>query len=203
MRRTVLVALAIVCTFPSPPASAGGGCRSAAIPDAQSTHVRLVAGCFSPVVARVDLRQVVTFENLDSYEHRIDAPGGWGAEQELAGGDAVAFRFDEAGVFPYACFLHPTMTGVVVVDDGVREKGAGLGISSVAPRLEQSSREAPLSKGAPNDVSAAAPAEDPPSIRRPVLEDPPASRRPVLAGAGVLTLGLAGAAALRLRRRLR
>jgi hypothetical protein len=43
-------------------------------------------------------------------------------------GDAFTVRFDETGIYPFACNYHPGMTGAIVVGDG---KGVGSGTEGI------------------------------------------------------------------------
>ena len=55
----------------------------------------------------------------------------WGdREVEIQPNRSVAYRFDEAGVFPYACSLHPGMSGVIVVGDVATTTSAGAAAAS-------------------------------------------------------------------------
>jgi len=42
----------------------------------------------------------------------------WGTDEQIAEGQSVSYKFDKSGVFPYFCYLHPSMAGAVVVGDG-------------------------------------------------------------------------------------
>ena len=48
----------------------------------------------------------------------------WGHYDDLNQGDTFTATFEEAGVYPYACWYHPGMTGAIVVGSGM---GAGNG----------------------------------------------------------------------------
>jgi hypothetical protein len=43
----------------------------------------------------------------------------WGNADDIAEGESVAYAFDNPGVYPYFCILHPGMVGAIVVGDGV------------------------------------------------------------------------------------
>ncbi len=47
----------------------------------------------------------------------------WADIEGFGYGETRRFRFDEAGVYPYACTLHPGMVGAVVVGDDERQAG--------------------------------------------------------------------------------
>jgi hypothetical protein len=49
--------------------------------------------------------------------HTVTGAGSsWGDYTELQAIASVEHRFDDAGVYPYFCLLHPGMIGAVVVD---------------------------------------------------------------------------------------
>lgn len=84
-----------------------------------SEVVRIVgdnAGDFVPGELTVDLGQVVTFVNLHSDEHTATGAGFDTGIIPDEGG-MVTVVLDTPGVFPYACQIHPEMTGVIRVRD--------------------------------------------------------------------------------------
>ena len=108
-------------------AAAGGGCMHSVAPSTGSgTRVEMLDGCFTATVLHVDLGARVTFVNRDATEHNIVGVGGtWGdTDHALRQGDRATYRFDDVGVFPYACWYHPGMIGAIVVGDGT---GTGFG----------------------------------------------------------------------------
>ena len=120
-----VVAAATVAT--AAPASAGGGCHRPAT-EARGTTLALTEMCFSPTVLRVEPGAEVTVVNRDPVAHPLSRPGGdwyWDGE----GGSRTTARMDQPGTYPFFCFAHPGMVGVVVVGDG---QGTGGGISQVA-----------------------------------------------------------------------
>jgi plastocyanin len=77
-----------------------------------------VAPCaFAPTVARVAVGATVTFFNGPDFVHLITgANAEWGdRDVELKPGQEVSYRFDKAGIYPYACALHRGMSGAIVV----------------------------------------------------------------------------------------
>ena len=134
MRRWTLVTLAgAALSFASPaPTWAGGGGGICADPhsDGVTTTVDLVQSCFAPRVARVHRGATVTFVNRDGHSHDVTAYG-WGFF-DLAPGERAEVAFDEAGTYPFACSIHPGMTGAVVVGDGVRRPGTAPIVAAVA-----------------------------------------------------------------------
>jgi plastocyanin len=114
-------------------AKAGGGClhgTRASVARGDTVEIRDV--CFTQAVLYVDRGTDVTWVNHDPMEHNIVGVGGtWGdLETNLQPGDRVSYAFDQDGVYPYACWIHPGMVGAIVVGDGVG-KSLG-GVSSVA-----------------------------------------------------------------------
>jgi plastocyanin len=190
MRRLTTFTLAVLSAglifAASHPASAGGGCHSDTLTDAPGTAVSLEKRCFEPMVIRIDAGQQVTWTNNDPDIHAVaGVANSWGDDSELAKGDRVTYQFDEEGVYPYFCYLHPSMVGAVVVGDG-----GPVSASAARDRVKAVSAEAP--GGTTNDEPAQALAED--SGGR-------VGTVPIAIGAGVLASLGGFACALLLRRK--
>jgi plastocyanin len=113
----------------APPAAAGGGggCHSPAT-EGRGTTLALRDMCFSPTVLRVAEGGEVTIVNRDQLDHPLARPGGgWGWDGRI--GDRTTVRLDGAGTYPFFCYAHPGMVGVVVVGDG---QGTGSSVVEVA-----------------------------------------------------------------------
>jgi plastocyanin len=108
-------------------ASAGGGCHQAPIARRGNT-VDLTDLCFVATVLYVQPGTQVTWTNHDPIAHDVMGVGGtWGDPAvTLFQGDDVSYRFDDDGVFPYSCLIHPGMVGAIVVGDGVGTDLAGV-----------------------------------------------------------------------------
>jgi plastocyanin len=124
LRRALAIACATSFIVVAVPATAfGGGCHSAGPASSarggDSTTIHLTRCSFSPTVLFVDEGAEVTWVNDDPLPHSVTgaAMGLWGDKMLEQGDSFSAFRFDRAGVFPYACILHPGMVGAVVVGD--------------------------------------------------------------------------------------
>jgi len=121
------------------PAEAGGGCHSTVFTDEAKTTVELSKSCFSPTVVRVQTGDQVTWTNTDPTAHTVTGVAdSWGTDQQIAEGQSVSYKFDKSGVFPYFCYLHPSMVGAVVVGDGRAASAgtaAGDGVSAVSARV--------------------------------------------------------------------
>jgi plastocyanin len=83
-----------------------------------STEIRIVsddAGGFVPGELTVDLGQSVTFVNTHSDEHT--ATGSGFDTGIIPEGGTATVVMEEPGIFPYACQIHPVMTGQIAVRD--------------------------------------------------------------------------------------
>lgn len=131
MISAALAAVLLVGTAAS--ADAGGGCHQPATNGATTT-VTLRSNCFAPVVTNVATGDTVRFVNVDEWAHTVTGSGfGWGSPGNLAAGASTSSRFDEPGVYPYVCLLHPGMLGAVVVaDDGAATTALAPGIAPPA-----------------------------------------------------------------------
>ena len=117
MRRITAITIAaltaaLAFTFANDSAEAGGGCHSDTLTDAPGIAVELEKRCFEPMVVRLDAGEQVTWTNNDPDAHAVTGvANSWGNDDELGQGDAVTYQFDNNGVFPYFCYLHPSMVG--------------------------------------------------------------------------------------------
>lgn len=112
-------------------ASAGGGCMHSTGPTTgRGDTVEMLDMCFTSTVLYVEPGTDVTWTNRDETGHIVVGVGGtWGnLDLTLNKGDTVSYRFDQDGVFPYACWIHPGMIGAIVVGDGV-----GTNLDAVVP----------------------------------------------------------------------
>ncbi len=147
--------------------------------------VELSGMCFSSTVLYVERGTGVTWTNRDPTAHNVVGAGGtWGdLDLTLNQGDTVSYRFDEDGVFPYACWIHPGMIGAIVVGDGV-----GTDLAGVVPGT---ATEAEAGGSASNQAVAA-----------PVVQDGEADATVIwFARAALVMAGLAGAFAIGARSR--
>jgi plastocyanin len=174
----MLAALAV----PALPASAGGGCYGGAT-QGTGTDVVLAQACPTPSILQVDPGTTVTFTNKDPFAHNIIG-NTWGHPDDLNQGDSFTATFDKPGVYPYACWYHPGMTGAIVVGSGM---GAGNGETvsigaGPVPSASPAAVEAPVAAAKP------APADD-------------ASSTVGWFGGGAIGLALGAGVVLGLRRR--
>jgi plastocyanin len=117
--RVVVLSATAVATLSLVPcqAQAGGGCHSG-VTEGTGDTIGLVDACFTPTILRVDPGATVTFVNKDPFAHNVTA-NGWGHFDKLAPGDSFTASFNAAGTYPFACTIHPGMSGAIVVGDGI------------------------------------------------------------------------------------
>lgn len=96
------------------PAAAGGGFCHGPGTTGTDAAVEMADLCFRDTVVHVAPGTEVTWTNEDQVPHVV-AGTGWGDFQEVAPEGTTSHRFAEEGVFPYTCYLHPSMNGAVVV----------------------------------------------------------------------------------------
>jgi plastocyanin len=126
----LLAVLAATALAAAPAAAGGGGCHRPAS-EGRGTTLALAELCFSPTVLRVEPGSEVTIVNRDPLEHPLARPGGqwgWGG----AVGDQTTVRFARSGVYPFFCYAHPGMVGVVVVGDARGSAATAAGLVDVA-----------------------------------------------------------------------
>lgn len=110
----IVTAAALAAT--SPAQAGGGGCHGSRTTGSGDT-VDLEANCFGPTVLHVEPGTTVTWTNQDNVVHTVTGAGGIFGSTQLLKDDTFSHTFDESGVFPYVCVVHPTMLGAVVVGD--------------------------------------------------------------------------------------
>jgi plastocyanin len=136
-------------------AVAGGGCHSPASAD-RGDSVDIVDLCFVSTVLYVERGTDVTWTNRDSMAHDVVGVGdAWGDPGvSLSLGDEVSYRFDEDGVYPYACWFHPGMVGAIVVGDGVGTDVAAVAATSGGDPGSVEAASSALTQGGGSDTTA-------------------------------------------------
>jgi plastocyanin len=95
------------------PAAAAQVGTSSAAPSPQMIIERFA---FTPNVLTVPVSTEVVWMNRDNTQHTVTSDDNTAfASSLLKLGDTFSHRFDEPGIFPYHCSVHPTMTAKVVV----------------------------------------------------------------------------------------
>jgi plastocyanin len=183
-RRLALAATVVLAAIavPAVPASAGGGGCYDGATQGTGTAVFLAEACPTPSILQIDAGATVTFTNKDPYAHNIIG-NQWGHPEDLNQGDSFTATFGKPGVYPYACWYHPGMTGAIVVGSGM---GAGNG---------QTVSIAAASLPSPSPVTAAV------AVAGPVAADPAGNTTVGWFAGGAIGLVLGAGAVLGLRRR--
>ena len=120
-----------------------------------------IAQCgYSPAILYIEPGAEVTWVNQDPVPHTVTGTGlSLGGEKNIELGERTeSFRFDDTGVYPYYCILHPGMTGAVVVGDVSAVKAAAEEVQSM-----------PLAVLAADDQPPIGPAEESSSVVVPML----------------------------------
>jgi plastocyanin len=132
------VLAATVLAASAAPAAAGGGCHRPPS-EGRGATLTLTEACFSPTVLRAAPGSELTIVNRDQLDHPLGQPGGsWGWDGAV--GDRTTVRLGEDGVYPFYCYVHPSMVAVVVVGDG---RGAAAPLAEVAaPAAPQAAGQA-------------------------------------------------------------
>jgi OOP family OmpA-OmpF porin len=84
-------------------------------PAVSDNTIRIKNLAFDQVNINVHTGSTVRWVNLDSVPHRIVFEDG-ADSTVLAASQSWSRKFDEAGTYKYACTIHPTMQGTVIVD---------------------------------------------------------------------------------------
>lgn len=182
----LLTALAVVM---APSAAAGGGCHwqssewtaDSSTADEVTAHI---AGCrYEPTTLSIEPGTTVTWVNKDPVPHSVTGPFlTLNGDALLDQGDEASVTFDEEGVYPYYCVLHPGMAASVIVGEPTAPAAGAMGSSGTYDV------DAPV-KGATEETTA--------------VSDSSSSMVPIAAGGAVATLAVATGAAVLLRRRRR
>lgn len=101
-------------------AAAGGGCHApAGTTEGKGVEVKVANCSFSPTIIHAPVGAKVTWFNGDYLPHAVNGLG-WDATEPYAPtnpGTTVSHTFALAGIYPYMCYVHPGMSGIVVVGD--------------------------------------------------------------------------------------
>jgi plastocyanin len=133
LRRLLVIASLSCCPILFAPATAdaGGGCTE--VTSGRSANVDLKGFCIFPTLIRVPAGTEVTFANRDSVPHVIVGAGfAWGSVDEMQPGDSFSTTFARDGVYPFQCYIHPGMSGAVIVGDA-NARGAATSGGVVVP----------------------------------------------------------------------
>ena len=102
----LVCAVIVLCTLRNAPAA-----------DAPAA-ARIVAKDFkfSPAPLKVHVGDTVTWINKDEEPHTAVSDTGVFRSGAMDTNESFSFKFVAAGTYRFACSIHPSMTGVVIVD---------------------------------------------------------------------------------------
>ncbi len=109
----LLIVILAGCSGTKTPATETGTGSSGSGTGAGGVTIVMENFAFNPADATVKVGDTVTFENKDSAPHRVSIDGQDLGEQ--ATGQKVEWKAEKAGTFPFACTIHPAMTGQITV----------------------------------------------------------------------------------------
>ncbi|MDQ3982107.1 MAG: plastocyanin/azurin family copper-binding protein [Actinomycetota bacterium] len=134
-----------------PGAAAGGGCHAMPGNEMTSSNRQVVAigeCAFVDTVTYVQPGDEVTWVNKDPVPHSVSgAAYSWGTEDLLNRGERVSYTFEDEGVYPYYCVLHPSMVGAVVVGDATEAAVLTNGVAGVDKVDEGAAATSPRDSG--------------------------------------------------------
>ena len=132
----------------------GGGCGPMDRTTEGKGSAVTVVGCgFQPTILHAPVGAKVIWSNGDYFPHAVNGLG-WNATapgQVTNPGSAVSFTFSRPGIYPYMCYVHPGMSGIVVVGDVALNPNADGGPradSAVGARAPVPTSEAASAPGA-------------------------------------------------------
>jgi hypothetical protein len=101
--------------------------------DGEASVIKIDGCMFYPTVARVPVGTTVRFLNTGQVPHNVTGvSGAWGSPGEFAPNAEYRATFSTAGIYPFACTLHPGMNGAIVVGDSATAAKAAPGAVTTA-----------------------------------------------------------------------
>jgi plastocyanin len=79
--------------------------------------VAIVDFAFQPMAIFVGVGDTVEWTNTGNADHTVDSDTEIFESDILDPGETYRYTFDEPGIFPYHCDIHPHMRGMVVVTE--------------------------------------------------------------------------------------
>lgn len=150
MSRRLLLAMFVGALVLVPSGVAAGGMCHAAegeMTSSPKSTIRIDDCAFETTVTYVEPGDTVTWISRDVFPHSVTgAAGSWGTEDVFESGDKVSYTFEDEGVYPYYCALHPSMVGAVVVGDATSTAMLeGDGVEQVADAAPVAASDGPPS----------------------------------------------------------
>lgn len=97
-------------------ASCAGSSQSNPVADKGNAVIQIKNFVFNPATVTIMQGSTVTWQNSDSTDHQIQGNNLTNFESGVLGkNDKFTFTFDQVGVWPYRCTIHPSMQGVITV----------------------------------------------------------------------------------------
>jgi plastocyanin len=93
----------------------GGGSPSSESSQTGMGDVSIVDFAFQPSVIVVGAGETVEWTNTGNAQHTVDSDTEIFESDILNPGQTFSYTFDDPGIFPYHCDIHPHMRGTVVV----------------------------------------------------------------------------------------
>lgn len=82
----------------------------------ETREVTIASFAFSPASVTVKAGTTVKWTNKDGAPHSIvSSDGQFTASSVLTNGGSYQLKFDKPGTYTYACGLHPSMSGTIIV----------------------------------------------------------------------------------------
>ena len=107
--------LSTLAPSPSPELSASPA-ASADSSATLNTTISIANLAFSPASLTVPVGTTVTWANADTVTHQIKWSDGGPGSNPLAPGATYTRTFTVAGIYPYSCAIHASMTGTIIVN---------------------------------------------------------------------------------------
>jgi plastocyanin len=79
------------------------------------SDVSIVDFAFQPALITVGVGETVEWTNTGDVDHTVDSDSEIFESGHIHPGRTYRYTFDEPGIFPYHCDIHPHMRGMVVV----------------------------------------------------------------------------------------
>ena len=125
----------------------------------EGAAVNIVDFAFEPAAVEVPVGATVSWTNSGGAPHTATANDGAFNSGTLQPGGSFSHTFSTAGSFPYACEIHPQMTGTITVTDGAATA------PEAAPAADEAAPAAAEAAGAgaeaDDDAAAAQPVQVP------------------------------------------
>jgi plastocyanin len=79
------------------------------------SDVSIVDFAFQPMAIFVGVGETVEWTNTGNADHTVDSDTEIFESGTIDPGETYSYTFDDPGIFPYHCDIHPHMRGMVVV----------------------------------------------------------------------------------------